>query len=124
MGEVAGDWGWGGAVTNVCSPDGQVVWTSGAVKDIRSTLRSPTWCAISRGKARSSRTDFGPRTPLFLDVWEQLNNPGFNSVEFEGIRNEAGWIAIVQVRPHLASSAMKCRTAPRKKERATTPVSR
>ena len=30
-------------------------------------------------------------TVLFLGVWEQLNNPEFNSPEFEGIRNEAGW---------------------------------
>lgn len=29
-------------------------------------------------------------TVLFIGVWEQLNNPGFNSLEFEGIRNEAG----------------------------------
>lgn len=29
-------------------------------------------------------------TVLFLGVWEQINNPGFNSLEFEGIRNEAG----------------------------------
>jgi KilA-N domain len=29
-------------------------------------------------------------TVLFLGVWEQLNNPAFNSPEFEGIRNEAG----------------------------------
>ena len=29
-------------------------------------------------------------TVLFVGVWEQLNNPGFNSLEFEGIRNEAG----------------------------------
>lgn len=29
-------------------------------------------------------------TVLFLGVWEQLNNPDFNSVEFEGIRKEAG----------------------------------
>jgi len=29
-------------------------------------------------------------TVIFLGVWEQLNNPGFNSLEFEGIRNEAG----------------------------------
>lgn len=29
-------------------------------------------------------------TVLFLGVWEQLNNPSFNSIEFEGIRNEAG----------------------------------
>ncbi|MBB4842377.1 hypothetical protein HNP55_000872 [Paucibacter oligotrophus] len=29
-------------------------------------------------------------TVLFLGVWEQLNNPGFNSLEFEGIKNDAG----------------------------------
>ena len=29
-------------------------------------------------------------TVLFLGVWEQLNNPDFNTLEFEGIRNEAG----------------------------------
>jgi hypothetical protein len=29
-------------------------------------------------------------TVLFLGVWEQLNNPLFNSLEFEGIKNEAG----------------------------------
>jgi len=33
---------------------------------------------------------FGKDTVLFLGVWEQINNPGFNSLEFEGIRNEAG----------------------------------
>ena len=26
----------------------------------------------------------------FIGIWEQLNNPNFNSPEFEGIRNEAG----------------------------------
>ncbi len=26
----------------------------------------------------------------FLAVWEQINNPDFNSLEFEGIKNEAG----------------------------------
>lgn len=26
----------------------------------------------------------------FLGVWERFNNPGFNSLEFEGIKNEAG----------------------------------
>jgi len=25
-------------------------------------------------------------TVLFLGVWEQINNPDFNSLEFEGIR--------------------------------------
>lgn len=29
-------------------------------------------------------------TVLFLGVWEQIHNPGFNSPEFEGIRNDAG----------------------------------
>jgi hypothetical protein len=29
-------------------------------------------------------------TVLFLGVWEHLNNPAFNSLEFEGIKNEAG----------------------------------
>lgn len=29
-------------------------------------------------------------TVIFLGVWEQLSNPRFNSLEFEGIRNEAG----------------------------------
>ncbi|MGH6626331.1 MAG: KilA-N domain-containing protein [Burkholderiaceae bacterium] len=29
-------------------------------------------------------------TVLFLGVWEQLNNAFFNSLEFEGIKNEAG----------------------------------
>jgi len=26
----------------------------------------------------------------FLGIWEQLNNPNFNSIEFDGIRNKAG----------------------------------
>lgn len=29
-------------------------------------------------------------TVLFLGVWEHINNPVFNSLEFEGIKNEAG----------------------------------
>ena len=29
-------------------------------------------------------------TVLFLGIWEQINNPDFNSPEFEGIKNEAG----------------------------------
>ena len=26
----------------------------------------------------------------FLGIWEQLNNPDFNSIEFDGIRKQAG----------------------------------
>ncbi|MCL4549589.1 MAG: KilA-N domain-containing protein [Bacteroidetes bacterium] len=29
-------------------------------------------------------------TIVFIGIWEQLNNPDFNSPEFEGIKNEAG----------------------------------
>ena len=29
-------------------------------------------------------------TILFLGIWEKINNPNFNSLEFEGIKNEAG----------------------------------
>lgn len=29
-------------------------------------------------------------TVLFLGVWERIHNPDFNSLEFEGIKNEAG----------------------------------
>jgi hypothetical protein len=29
-------------------------------------------------------------TVLFLGVWEQIHNPGFNSLEFDGIKAEAG----------------------------------
>ena len=29
-------------------------------------------------------------TVLFLGIWERLNNPGFKTPEFEGIKNEAG----------------------------------
>ena len=29
-------------------------------------------------------------TVLFLGVWEQLNNPDFKTLEFEGFKNEAG----------------------------------
>jgi hypothetical protein len=29
-------------------------------------------------------------TVMFLGIWEQINNPDFNSIEFEGINNEAG----------------------------------
>lgn len=53
-------------------------------------------------------------TILFLGVWEQIHNPGFNSLEFEGIRNDAGrnsfflsaksWIDRTQAKGLLASA--------------------
>ncbi len=53
-------------------------------------------------------------TVLFLGVWERINNPGFNSIEFEGIRNEAGrnsfylsakkWIEATQAKGLIATA--------------------
>ena len=53
-------------------------------------------------------------TVLFLGVWERINNPGFNSLEFEGIRNEAGrnsfflsarkWITLTGAKGLIASA--------------------
>lgn len=45
----------------------------------------------------SKRTDYiiqnwlrNRNTIEFLGIWERLNNPVFNPIEFEGIRNQAG----------------------------------
>ena len=53
-------------------------------------------------------------TVLFLGVWERINNPDFNSLEFEGIRNEAGrnsfflsakkWSVLTRAKGLLASA--------------------
>ncbi len=53
-------------------------------------------------------------TVLFLGVWERIHNPDFNSLEFEGIRNEAGrnsfflsvkkWIELAGAKGLIASA--------------------
>ncbi len=53
-------------------------------------------------------------TVLFLGIWEQINNPDFNSLEFEGIKIEAGrnsfylsakkWIKCTQARGIISSA--------------------
>src|SRR5580658_3831943 len=53
-------------------------------------------------------------TVLFLGVWERINKPGLNSLEFEGIRNEAGrnsfflsakkWIELIGAKGLIASA--------------------
>ncbi len=53
-------------------------------------------------------------TVLFLGVWERINNPDFNSLEFEGIKNEAGrnsfflsakkWIELTGAKGLIASA--------------------
>jgi hypothetical protein len=59
-------------------------------------------------------------TVLFLGVWEKIHNPGFNSLEFEGIRNEAGrnsfflsakkWIELTGAKGLLASAIPQMQT--------------
>jgi hypothetical protein len=51
---------------------------------------------------------------LFLGIWERINNPDFNSLEFEGIRNNAGrnsfflsirkWIGMARAKGLIASA--------------------
>jgi hypothetical protein len=53
-------------------------------------------------------------TILFLGIWERINNPNFNSLEFEGIRNNAGrnsfflsirkWIDLTRAKGLIASA--------------------
>ena len=53
-------------------------------------------------------------TILFLGAWERINNPSFNSLEFEGIKNEAGrnsfflsakkWIELTGAKGLIASA--------------------
>ncbi len=53
-------------------------------------------------------------TVLFLGIWEKINNPDFNSLEFEGIKNEVGrnsfflsakkWIEVTRARGLVASA--------------------
>jgi hypothetical protein len=53
-------------------------------------------------------------TVLFLGVWERINNPSFKSLEFEGIKNEAGrnsfflsakkWVDLTGARGLIASA--------------------
>jgi hypothetical protein len=53
-------------------------------------------------------------TVLFLGVWERINNPDFNSLEFEGIKNEAGrnsfflsakkWVELTAAKGLIASA--------------------
>ena len=56
-------------------------------------------------------------TVLFLGVWERINNPDFSSLEFEGIKNEAGrnsfflsakkWIDLTGAIGLLASAGLR-----------------
>ena len=38
---------------------------------------------------------------LFLGIWEYLNNEDFNSIEFDGIKNESGTNAFVMIPKNL-----------------------
>jgi hypothetical protein len=39
-------------------------------------------------------------TTIFLGFWEKINNPDFNSIEFDGIKNQAGVNSFILVGDH------------------------
>lgn len=53
------------------------------------SLRSRAACVLSERKRRSN-IYFGGIPLLLAGIWEHVNNPDFNSLESEGIRNEGG----------------------------------
>jgi len=63
---------------------------------VAGSLSSPTgyslatWVAADGQGALIEQWLKAKDTVPFFGVWEQPNNPEFNSLEFEGIRNEAG----------------------------------
>ena len=46
-------------------------------------------------------------TILFLETWEYLNNPNFNSIEFDGFKNESGTNAFVMTPKKWITSSTK-----------------
>ena len=63
-------------------------------------------------------------TVEFLGIWEGLNNPSFNPVEFDGIRMQTGlntghrlrvrFLAMPAVRPNPRSKGIACASTPRR----------
>ena len=58
----------------------------------------------------SERTDYiimnwmrNRNTIEFLGIWEQLNNPAFNPIEFDGIKKQAGLNSFVLTAKNLAT---------------------
>ena len=75
----------------------------GAVGDVFPSPREEDFISLTDiGKHRDSeRGDYiiqhwmrNRNTIEFLGIWEQLNNPSFNSIEFDGIRMEAARTAL------------------------------
>ena len=50
---------------------------------------------IENGLALIEKWLRNKNTIEFLGIWEEMYNPDFNSPEFEGIKNEAGWIRFI-----------------------------
>ena len=61
-------------------------------------------------------------TVLFLGVWEKINNPSFNSLEFEGIKNEAGRNGRDECRvyPHEVTAGRSLKASQRDSDSATS----
>jgi len=59
----------------------------------------------------SGRTDYiiqnwmrNRNTIEFLGIWEQLNNPGFNPIEFDGIKKQAGLNSFILTAKRMPSA--------------------
>ena len=82
-----------------------VIAVKGADVAVLSQNRQDYICLTDIARYKDAeRTDYlisnwlrNRNTVEFLGIWEQLNNPGFNPVEFEGIRKQAG---LEQLHPH------------------------
>ncbi len=68
----------GSEITVLPHPDGEYISLTDMVKNFEG------------GTALIEQWMRNKDTVLFLGVWEKLHNPIFNSLEFEGIKNEAG----------------------------------
>lgn len=60
------------------------------LKKLRKKYQNVRLCLTNSYPSSPSDAAKNKDTVLFLGVWEQINNPYFNSPGFEGIRNEAG----------------------------------
>lgn len=70
----------GAAITVLTRPDNDLI----CLTDIARVKNSERSDDLVRNWLRNRNT------LEFLGVWERLNNPSFNSVEFDGIKNQAG----------------------------------
>jgi hypothetical protein len=84
------------------------------LKKLRKKYQNVRLCLTNSYPSSPSDAAKNKDTVLFLGVWEQINNPYFNSPGFEGIRDEAGrnsfylsakkWIDVTGAKGHVAAA--------------------